>query len=309
MRELEALKKPVFWLILILGLVGIAIFQLPDQRLHLVFCDVGQGDATLITYQNSQILIDGGPNNQVLECLADHLPFWDRTIEMVVLTHPQADHLAGLVDVLERYSVTQIVVNSIVNDIASFWQFHQAALEEGAQIYSPQAGDKLCLGSIQFLVLWPQEKIGDSRVWQAPKHLRGSRMDSSEVKVLGTYSGNLNESSVVLGLSFGNFDALLTGDIGFDTEERIDWSGVPPAGGGIEVLKVAHHGSKYSTSEEFLEEISPDVAVIFVGKNSFGHPTQEVLERLGSIGAKILRTDQQGEIEIVSDGKTWEIGK
>jgi len=304
MKELELLKKPIFWLILILILVWAAVFSLPDNRLYLVFCDVGQGDATLISYKNTQVLIDGGPDNKVLECLAGNMPFWDREIEMVVLSHPQADHFTGLIDVIQRYSIKQFVVNSIVNDSESFWEFYQAVLAEKAPVYSPKTGEKIRLGPMEFLVLWPKERLGDRRVWQQEIHLRDGRMDSSEVgKILGaaTYSGELNETSIVLQLSFGNFDALLTGDIGFDIEKQIEFG----TGRQMEVLKVAHHGSKYSTGEEFLEKIKPTLAVISVGKNRFGHPTKEVIERLKAEAIKILRTDEEGEIEVVSDGKAW----
>jgi competence protein ComEC len=335
MREVELLKKPIFWLILSLILVWVAVFSLPDNKLHLVFCDVGQGDATLISYRNTQVLIDGGPDNKVLGCLSGNMPFWDRTVEMVVLTHPQADHFTGLIDVIQRYSVRQFVSNSIVNDTASFWKFYQAVLEEKAPVYSPKAGEKIKIGPMDFLVLSPPQRLGDSRIWEgaevgrrnfdsasdslAKKHFllnethRRSQSEASQnlsasprlaPEVLGaaTYSGELNETSIVLRLIFGNFDVLLTGDIGFDIEKQLNLTPV-------EILKVAHHGSKYSTSEEFLEKIKPVLAVISVGKNRFGHPTKEVIERLKAEAIKILRTDEEGEIEVVSDGKVWKMVK
>jgi competence protein ComEC len=122
--------------------------------------------------------------------------------------------------------------------------------------------------------------------------------------VLGgaVYSGETNDTSIVLRLSYGEFDALLTGDISIKVDEQLE---VSP----VEVLKVAHHGSKYSTSEGLLERLKPSLAIISVGKNSFGHPTSETLERLRARDIKILRTDQEGEIEIVSDGKKWGIKK
>ena len=302
MKKIEVLKKPVFWLVLILGLLGAAIWQLPDRQLHLVFCDVGQGDAILIYQGTTQILVDGGPSQRVLNCLSNHLPFWDRTVEMVILTHPQADHFTGLIDVIERYSVKQFVVNSIANDSEGFWEFYQAVIAEEAKIYSPKAGDKIRLGPIQFLVLWPKEKLGSELVWQN-SHLRGEPGSISghlggETLGAATYSGDLNESSIVLKLSFGNFDALLTGDISTKIDGQLDLSD-------IEVLKVAHHGSKYSTGEEFLKQVEPELAVISVGKNRFGHPTNEVIERIRELGISILRTDEEGEIEVVSDGKSW----
>ena len=293
MRGIEVTKKLIFWLILTAILLWAGVFSLPDNRLHLVFCDVGQGDAILITYRQTQILVDGGPNNKVLGCLADNIPFWDRTLEMVILTHPEADHFSGLIDVIKRYNVKQFVSNSLVNDLAGFWEFYQVVLDEKVNIYSPQAGDQLKIGPIELLVLWPKEKLGDNRLW-----LR----DAPSVLGTATYPGKINETSIVLQLSFGNFDTLLTGDIDFDAEKQVNLS---RQRGEIEVLKIAHHGSKYSTGEEFLKKIKPQLAVISVGKNSFGHPTKEVIEKLRDLDIKILRTDQEGEIKIVSDGKNW----
>lgn len=277
MRGIEVLKKPIFWLILATILLWAGVFSLPDNRLHLVFCDVGQGDAILITYRQTQVLIDGGPDNKVLSCLSKNIPFWDRTLEMVILTHPEADHFSGLIDVIKRYNVKQFVSNSLVNDSAGFREFYQTVLAEKVNVYSPQAGDRLKIGPIELLVLWPKEKLGNQELWL----------------------GKLNETSIVLQLSFGNFCALFSGDIPGGVESQLDR--VRPC----QVLKIAHHGSKYSTGEEFLKKIEPQLAVISVGKNSFGHPTKEVIEKLRDLDIKILRTDIDGEIKIVSDGKKW----
>jgi len=285
-------------LILLVGLVWSAVRQLPDKRLHLVFCDVGQGDAILITHGSSQILIDGGPNNQVLNCLANNMPFWDREIEMVVLTHPEKDHFGGLIDVIERYDVKYFVVNSVVNDSAGFWEFREVVLAEEALIFSPQEGERLKIGPLIFEVFWPEERLDDLLVWS---HFAEALRDKEKILGAASVAGNPNETSIVLKLSFGNFDTLLTGDIGFISEKKLDLADL----GEIEVLKIGHHGSKYSTSEEFLAQVKPELAVISVGKNSFGHPTEEVLSKLTSLGIQYLRTDKQGEIEIVSDGKSW----
>lgn len=278
-------------LALIVALVLGAVLAYPDQDLHLIFCDVGQGDAILITQGTTQVLIDGGPNQKVLSCLANHLPFWDRTIEMIVVTHPDNDHLGGLPDVIERYNVTQLVSHGLVNDTAIFWAFREKVLEKNIPVFLPRTGDKLQLAGIVLKVLFPQEKMGDELVWQK----------EANTQVLGThlYPENTNEASIVTLLSYGDFDVLLPGDIGSQNE------GVIEADKDIEVLKVAHHGSKYSTSEEFLEQIKPKLAIISVGKNSFGHPTSEVLERLRDLSIQVLRTDLDGEIEISTNGRDW----
>lgn len=292
------LKKPLFWLFLITILLWLMVLIWPDKNLHLIFCDVGQGDATLITYKQTQILIDGGPDNKVLNCLSEHLPFWDRKIEMVILTHPEKDHFGGLIDVIKRYNVRYFVVNSLVNDKLSFWEFYQAVLAEKAPVYSPKVGEKIRVGPMDFLVLWPKEKLGDSRIWEKAIYEGATFIQGGTLE----NSGELNETSIVLQLSFGHFQALFTGDIPSRIEKEIieDFHTEP-----VEVLKVAHHGSKNSTSEEFLENIKPKLAVISVGKNRFGHPTPEVLERLFKNQIKTLRTDKNKDIEIVSNGGEW----
>lgn len=276
------LKRLITLLFLFACLVWAGVISLPDNKLHLIFCDVGQGDAILIYRGSVQILVDGGPDQRVLTCLSNHLPFWDREIELVVSTHPEADHITGLIDVIERYSVKHFVVNSFGKDTAVFREFQKAVLDEDSPTYFPRARDKIKIGSLKIAVLWPQ----------------------SQEKVLGatTVERGANDASIVLKLSYGDFDALLTGDISAKIEKEI-------MGGShtelVEVLKVAHHGSKYSTSEEFLKQVQPELAVISVGKNRFGHPTKEVIERLSNQAIKLLRTDEEGEIEVVSDGRGW----
>lgn len=269
-----------------------AVGQLPDTKLHLVFCDVGQGDAILASLGSTQMLIDGGPNDRVLECLAKHMPFWDKTIELVVVTHPEADHLTGIVSVIERYNVVQIISNSLVADSALFSRFRDAVIDRQIPVFSPKYGDKIEIAKLELKILSPAEKLGNELVWVRP--------ESPQVLGLTAFAGKFNETAIVGQLSFGNFDALLTGDIGFDTEEKLV---LTP----IEVLKIAHHGSKYSSGEDFLAKLKPALAVISVGKNSYGHPTAEVLGRLRDLGIKILRTDEAGDIEIISDGQNWQV--
>jgi competence protein ComEC len=253
MQEANLLRKPLFWLVSALALVLMAIWQLPDNRFHLIFCDVGQGDAALISYKNTQVLIDGGPDNTVLECLAKNMPFWDRQIEMVVATHPDADHLTGLIEVINRYQISHLVINSYGKQTVLFDEFKQAVENEGAKVHFPQKGDVLRIGPAEMAVLWPE----------------------TQAKVLGatTIEREINEVSVVFLLSYGQFDALFPGDISSKVESQLILND-------IEVLKVPHHGSKYSTSQEFLEKTDPKLAIISGGQNRFGHPTDEVLDRL-----------------------------
>lgn len=277
---------------LIWGLVSF-----PDSKLHVIFCDVGQGDATLIILGQTQILIDGGPNDKVLACLANHLPYWDRTIEMIVLTHPESDHITGLVSVIQRYGVRQILANSLVTDTGVFSKFREEVIAKKIPVYSPKYGDKIKISKLTLDILFPEEKQGNEIVFQSPQDL----------KVLGisAFTGNFNETAIVSELEYGSFKALFTADSGIDQEKLMADNSELEL---VDVLKVAHHGSKYSTSTELLDLIQPKLAVISVGaSNTYGHPTSEVLDRLQAIGAKIRRTDINGEVEVVSDGKSWGI--
>lgn len=249
-------------------------FTLPDGNLHVYFCDVGQGDGALITYGFTQITIDAGPaNGKFLACLAKHMPFYDHTIELALGTHPQADHTAGYVSVVQRYSLKQFVTT----DASASAQFWQALKKKIPQMQFVHTRDVISIGPIQLLTIWPNTS------------------PSSEV--------NLNSLSLVQKLSFGDFDILFTGDADQPTENGQLATRLLSR---VEVLKVPHHGSKTGMQTNWLAKILPQLAIISVGaKNTYGHPTEEALKILRDKGIKILRTDQEGTIEIVSDGKKY----
>jgi len=293
---LNILKKPFFWLFLLLAVIGIGISQVPDEKTHLIFCNVGQGDASLVIYKQTQVLIDGGPNSKVIECLNKHIPSWDRDIEMVVLTHPEADHMTGLIDVAKNFNIKYFVVNGIVNDNATFWQLQKEIASRGIQTYQPKAGDELKVGDLKFKVLWPKQKLGSPLVWQ---NIEDS--DKSMVMGVGAVSGEMNDTGIALELIYGNTKVLYNADLSSKIEPDLN---IEP----VDILKVGHHGSKYSTSTDFLSLLKPKLAIISVGKNSYGHPTKEVLSRLSDIGAKIFRTDNEGEIEIVCGVDECQLG-
>jgi len=286
-------KIILIFLLLLAGLVWGVASQLPDDRLHLIFCDVGQGDAILIVKGSNQVLIDGGPSEKVLTCLSNNLPFWDRQIELVVATHPEYDHLTGLISVIQRYRILQIVSNSLLAESGIFQKFRAEVVNRQISVHNPRAGEEIKIGQIKLKILYPTEKLGEEIVWKT--------LEEPKVLGLSTYTGNFNKTAIVALLEFGDFQALLPADVGIEEEEKI-----LSALSEVEVLKVAHHGSKYSTSERLLETIRPKLAVISVGANNrYGHPAPEVLSRLQAIGAKIRRTDLEGEVKVVSDGKSW----
>jgi competence protein ComEC len=268
-------------LIVLLALVTVvawlALRGLPDGRLHVYFLDVGQGDAILVQAPDGrQILVDGGPSpTALLNELGDVLPFWDRSLDLVVLTHPDGDHITGLIPLLDRYRVGQVldVPQSDTAPEAVPWLEGLAAL--GVPRTLAQRGMRLPVGDVQVLVLHP-----------GPAQLMGTASDD-------------NNNAVVLRLDYGQTSFILTGDAESEAEADMIAAGLPLR---ADVLKVGHHGSNGASSLALIAAVAPRLAVIPVGaENTFGHPHPAVLERLK--GVEVLRTDQNGRIEVVSDGQ------
>ena len=277
--------------------VWLALFTLPDSNLHLIACDVGQGDAILATYKTTQILVDGGPDNSVLDCLSRHLPFWDHEIELIVLTHPQKDHYQGLIEVIRRYKVDNFLSNGLDSGNEGYRALKKEVGSRGTPVIHSDGGMVIGLDLMRLEILHPSAEFMGS---QAVK-LSGSQ--AGDPLALYVSKDDPNNFSIVAILSFGDFDALLTGDLGPEAGDRLAEDGTIKT---VEYLKVPHHGSKNGLTQTLLEIVSPEVAVISSGKhNSYGHPHKEILDMLNSHGVRILRTDEIGDIEIVSDGKTW----
>jgi competence protein ComEC len=262
-------------------LIWLAVAQLPDGRLHVAFLDVGQGDAILITTPTGQqILVDGGPSPSALTtALGSAMPFWDHSLDLVTMTHPDADHIAGLPELLARFNVGAWLDSAPAAEDALYLECKERLAAAGTARYTVRGGDRLNLG--QGIVL---------EVLQPPRE----SMTGAE--------GDANDQSLVLRLVWGQARFLLTGDIGAQGERLLLESGQPLA---AEVLKVAHHGSDGSSTAAFLGAVAPRYAVLSVGAgNSFGHPAPEVLDRLAALGeVKALRTDKQGTVELVTDGE------
>ena len=259
--------------------------QLPDGKLHVIFCDVGQGDAAYIKFPDGKdMLIDGGPGGKtpkVLGCLGKYMSPFDRTIDIVVLTHPQGDHLGGLTEVVKRYEVKNFLHSDVGNSTQGFETLTRLVKEKKIVDRMVATGEVITIGSTKLAVVWPPP---------------------IQSNLLGAQS-NVNDASVILKLSYGTFDALFPGD----ADSRVDRELIKfPLLDDVEVLKVPHHGSKTGMTEGFFQWLGPvKLVVISVGKNSYGHPAQETISRLEKTDAEILRTDKQGNIEVVSDGKGW----
>jgi beta-lactamase superfamily II metal-dependent hydrolase len=222
------------------------------------FIDVGQGDATLITVNGERLLIDGGRSQGLIETRLDALGITD--LDAILSTHPDADHIAGLVRVLELYKIERIYLNGGESDSQVFAEYFGLAAAEGADVVTITRGDVFLLGGLVIDVLHP-----------------------------GALSGESNDDSAVVQLICGTVGVLLTGDATVASEEEMLSAGVL---GNMDVLKVGHHGSDTSSSQAFLDAVDPEYAVISAGLNSqYGHPHQDVVDRLTAIGAAIYHTD------------------
>jgi competence protein ComEC len=266
------MKRFILFLSLV-GLIGIFYLTLPNIKPIVVVCDVGQGDAILATYKNIQLLVDTGPNNKkVLKCLENHMPFWDKTIEVVILTHGDSDHIGGLNDVVKSYKVKDFFSNGYLDK----------DIEQKISSKKIAQNDVVGIGLFDFDVVWPSL-------------INLELIDGNENSVAGILE--VKEGTRQQLRSFGGqgWTMFLSGDMESDAEQKLIWRKI--LNKPVTVLKVSHHGSKTATSQELLEVLKPKTAVISVGKNNrFGHPTKEVLERLNNCGAEIKRTDEDGEI-------------
>jgi competence protein ComEC len=248
-----------------------------SPELKVIYFDVGQGDSIFIeTSSKHQILIDGGPSkSSLLEKLSYSMPFWDKSIDLIILTHVEKDHVTGLFDVLDNYVVENILWSGVEKETKINDTWEKLIKKEGANIYISDEVDKIILG----------ETTLDIINFDRNKFLK-----------------DINDTSVLCKLYFKESTFLFTGDISIKVEKEIINDNIS-----ADILKIPHHGSKYSSSKDFIEKVNPLVAVIQVGKNSYGHPTNEVLTLLSNFGIRTLRNDINGDIKIVSDGTDYKI--
>lgn len=296
-------KHIYFGIALFLALTILIIKDYPDNNFRIIACDVDQGDAFLITHKNNQVLIDGGKGSAVLDCLGRYMPFWDRDIELVVLTHPQLDHYGGLIEVFKSYDVDNVLISSLESGNQEYQVLENLIVSSQARIIRPDVGKKIGVGLIHLDIVHPSQKfVSENSVKNKNMGLEDA------VNMGGDYLGSRetsrdpNDFSIVLEISFGEFDAVFTGDIGPEVSEEIIASVVLES---AEYIKVPHHGSRNGLSKSLLEKLNPEIAVISVGKNSFGHPHKEVLDMLVNTGVRVFRTDLDGDVVVVSDGERY----
>lgn len=322
MKKIQKILFGIFLLVFVL--FGVAVWQnrgitgavlgektTPDQNdnsisnnlLHVDFLDVGQGDAEFIRTPDGQnILIDGGPDNKILDELGKAMPFYDRQIDVMILTHPHADHVTGLVEVLRRYDVKSVYYTAVLQTTPDYLTWLKEIKERKIPLFIVKKPFDLQLGDVTLKFLYPTRDLTNVRI------------------------SNLNNSSIVNELIYKNVEFLFTGDLEKEGESELltayspkptveqsksnNNATAPPLNNilSAEVLKAGHHGSNTASSENFLKAVEPEIAVIEVGqKNKFGHPHIITLKRLERFKAEIIRTDLTGTIKLESDGeKVWQ---
>lgn len=261
-----------FFFCIIAAVVFISYLYIADLFNHettVVFCDVGQGDGTYMRVKNQiDILIDAGPDNKILNCLSHHMPFWDHTIELAFLSHPQKDHYGGYISVLDHYKIANFFESPVQTQSKTYEKLHKKLTSTQTSVRGIYRNTTLSLGEAQITVLWPTREFVYS-TYKAP-------MD-------------LNSLSQILIFSQNSTRILFTGDIyGSLVEDYI----IP-----VTILKVPHHGSRNGLTKRFLSLAHPAIAVISVGRNnSYGHPARSVLAMLQALGTAIKRTDREKDI-------------
>ena len=262
-----------------------------NEKTKIIFLDIGQGDAALIDIpKGTQILIDGGDGKDILNKLGEHLPFYDRKIELVIMTHPDKDHIGGLVEVLKYYEVEQILETGIECEKAICKEWDKLIKEKNIPVAYAHFGQRIKAGNIEMAVLYPFESLKD-------KDVKNSNDASIVLRLvvddnLFEVGENSNKGQKILKQVQNDSSILLTGDAGFPVENDLMSQNINLES---QILKVSHHGSKNATSNEFLKLVKPEKAIISVGKNSYGHPAKELLNRLKNINIEIFRTDEGGD--------------
>ncbi len=284
-----SVRKIQLGIIVFLAVVSVFVCMVAASKdrghnLRVTFLDVGQGDAILIEAPNgNRVLIDGGtPSGKTLSELGSVLPFYDRSLDAVIATHPDQDHIGGLPEVLKRYSVSALFEPDLYSGNGSYEEMERMGEKDGAQKIVARAGTVVHLDKNATLeILYPEKKLPPA--------------------------SDTNASSVVAKLTFGKISFLFTGDLPQEQENYL----VEKYGAELDsdVLKFGHHGSKTSTSPEFLADVSPKYGVVSAGvDNKYGHPNKEVLDLAEKDKVEVLRTDKQGRISFLTDGTSISYG-
>jgi len=278
-EERERYLLGLVLLIITSALVAFWFLYQPVNYLEFSLLDVGQGDAILIQTPNGKnILIDGGPDNKIIRRLSEELPFWQRRLDLVILTHPHDDHFRGLIEVFKRYQVDNLLMTGVDYSSLAYQKFIATVKAENSQVIIHDKQDLFSLDGLAIKVVYPSGNIAHKKY------------------------KNYNNASLVLKLSYHEIDWLLMGDA--ETEVEKDLLAKNKSELKSEILKLGHHGSDTSSSEDFLQAVDPELAIISVAKeNDYGHPSLMILKRLARLGIKNYLTKDSGTIHLLTNGQ------
>ena len=265
-------------ILIIISVVFFWYYYKPKNNLEVTFLDTGQSDATLIqTPFNQNILIDIGSDFNVIRQLSENMPWWDKVIDLVIISHPHDDHIGGIVDVLRRYNVEQIIYTGVIYHAPIYLEFLELVQLKNTPITIIDKPQSIILGeNCKMDILYPIEGFSNQEV------------------------SNLNNSSIISKLDCENKTFLFAGDAEVEVEQELINNTIDIADLSSDVFKASHHGSDTSNSQEFLELIKPKIVVILVGSdNDFGHPSRRTLKRFERIGADVHRTDLDGAVKLI----------
>lgn len=258
-------------------------FKSKGGLMEVTMLDIGQGDSILIkTPNNFYGLIDAGKVNFILDELSEQMPFNYKKLDFVIMTHPDADHVEGYIEILKRYQVDKVFIQKNLKENELLAEIEKILKEKNIDNYALSELTDFSIDEVEFDVTWPKSinsiyEIEDS-----------------------------NELSTAIKISYKNFDMFSAGDLGGEFElESIEQINSKD----IDVLKVGHHGSKSSSSIEALELLQPEISLISVGlNNSYGHPAGEIIENLNKVNSEIFRTDIDGRVNLATNGYNIKIG-
>ncbi len=269
----------IFILIIGFWIIYSSYKSLDNKYLKVIFLDVGQGDSIYIEAPNGkQVIIDGGPDAKLLSSLAKVMPFADRSVDMIIATHPDMDHIGGFPLLIDNYKVSNIIENGTLSDTEIFSDLEQKISKNKINKIIARRGMHIILdekNNIYLDILSPSKDM---------------------------LSPDSNDSSIVAKLVFGKNSFMLTGDASLYVENLMEWN-ENDSTLKSDVLKLGHHGAKTSSSILWLEKINPEVAIVSAGKNNkYGHPSKEILERLSNLKIPFISTSEKGNIIFKSDG-------
>jgi competence protein ComEC len=278
------MQKKFYKIYTTLGALAMLIFfgfaNFPQQNLKITFLDIGQGDAILIrTPLNQKILVDAGPAANILPAISEELGFFEKKIQLMVITHPDADHIAGFTEILQRYKVENILLTGVQHNTQWYADILRQISEQKIPTIIANSNSDFRFGEVIFDTFWPEENIA------------------------GSLPADANAVSIATRISYGDTAVILTGDL--DTESELEILQTQQ-NLQAQILKLGHHGSRTSTAPEFLAAVNPDIVVISASAdNKFGHPHAEVMERVAD--KQIFETAKTGNISFVSDGVNWSL--